>query len=412
MVTHMLKSLKHITNISLAGILIWQGLFAPAQPELLATMQAISPAQATSTRQITSTTQARPISQALPTKQTVSAKRANQTVTPHMLLPEGYKINGLSAKLILSKKQNRWFLIFTPLSIFTDNPNASGISNQTRTNTPTHNNRLPSQVSKHLQTNLTTNPLCNPIEVLPGKWLTAMTYVVNNKTDTSITFRVWGEITTYHHRNFILPTLVATESLFNKKPHKTHSSTGLSALNTNFNTSTQINHTLPPQKNNSQIPERLRQILLNMPNTKILKTTPTKNNKSKTAYIPTPNINTNTNANTIGNKNVNNVPDQSSQGKKVNWKDGYVIVDRVGRLAFSNDGSADTFIFESVSPGFSEPPVVLQPSSLLELMEKKASQFTREIKFRISGVISRYKGTYYLLLRKVLIVHNPQNLGK
>ena len=49
-----------------------------------------------------------------------------------------------------------------------------------------------------------------PIEVLPGKVLTAMTKVTGNKVDLSLTFRVWGELTTYRKRNFILPAMAYT----------------------------------------------------------------------------------------------------------------------------------------------------------------------------------------------------------
>ena len=94
------------------------------------------------------------------------------------------------------------------------------------------------------------------------------------------------------------------------------------------------------------------------------------------------------------------------------WKDGYMVIDRVGRLNYNVEEGCWFFDFESDGASFTEPPVRLHPNRLMEEMEKHYKANIGGVKFRISGIISKYQGMNYMLLRKVLVVYELGNLGK
>jgi hypothetical protein len=84
--------------------------------------------------------------------------------------------------------------------------------------------------------------------------------------------------------------------------------------------------------------------------------------------------------------------------------EGTVIVDRTGIL--KADQGRWVFVFEADSSALDDPPLILLPNSYLESMQKQANYGKRDVKFRISGVVTQYQGANYLFLRKVLIVRN------
>ena len=88
--------------------------------------------------------------------------------------------------------------------------------------------------------------------------------------------------------------------------------------------------------------------------------------------------------------------------------DGTMIADRVGRLVRRPEGWF--LVFESDQQVLREPPMQLLPNRDLETMEILSANATRAVKFRVSGEVTEYRGRNYLLLRKVLTVHNLGNL--
>jgi len=88
--------------------------------------------------------------------------------------------------------------------------------------------------------------------------------------------------------------------------------------------------------------------------------------------------------------------------------DGSTIADRVGRLTRRADGWY--FTFESEGKVLREPPMQILPNRDLQTMEVVSANGTRPVKFRVSGEVTEYRGANYLLLRKVLIIHDLGNL--
>ena len=81
-------------------------------------------------------------------------------------------------------------------------------------------------------------------------------------------------------------------------------------------------------------------------------------------------------------------------------REGTFIVDRVGRLSKSADGKGTEFVFESDGQTLRDPPLPLLPNLKLEAME--AASAGRDARFRVTGMLTEYRGRNYLLLEKVV----------
>ena len=86
-------------------------------------------------------------------------------------------------------------------------------------------------------------------------------------------------------------------------------------------------------------------------------------------------------------------------------REGTPIINRVGRLTLGSDGAPSEFVFESDGQALRDPPVLLVPNLKLMIMEDVSRGNTREPRFRVSGVVTEYRGRNYLLLDKVYVLN-------
>lgn len=84
------------------------------------------------------------------------------------------------------------------------------------------------------------------------------------------------------------------------------------------------------------------------------------------------------------------------------------LIDRVGRLVREDDNWV--FAFESDSDRPAEPPIRLHPNLALEKMEQHSAGATRRTLFVVSGDLSEYTGTNYLLVKRFIIQRDQGNL--
>jgi hypothetical protein len=85
-------------------------------------------------------------------------------------------------------------------------------------------------------------------------------------------------------------------------------------------------------------------------------------------------------------------------------REGTYLVDRLGRLTRSADGSTAEFTFESDGAALQDPPVVIVPNLKLMAMEDAANAINRDLRFRITGMVTEYRGRNYVLLEKAVVV--------
>ena len=86
-------------------------------------------------------------------------------------------------------------------------------------------------------------------------------------------------------------------------------------------------------------------------------------------------------------------------------REGTPVVNRVGRLTVGRDGAPSELVFESDGQALRDPPLIVLPNLKLQIMEDAARNNTREPRFRVSGVVTEYRGRNYLLLEKVTVIN-------
>ena len=84
-------------------------------------------------------------------------------------------------------------------------------------------------------------------------------------------------------------------------------------------------------------------------------------------------------------------------------REGTYIIDRLGHLGHTPDGTQAQFIFNSDGKTLKDPPVLILPNQTLQKMEDIVKSVNRDVPFRITGMVTEYRGRNYILLEKVLI---------
>jgi hypothetical protein len=84
------------------------------------------------------------------------------------------------------------------------------------------------------------------------------------------------------------------------------------------------------------------------------------------------------------------------------------------RMAFLMKTSEEDFVFvlESLGRNVSEVSLKVLPSQALELAEEIQNLVSDGVRFKISGLLTKYKGEYYLLLQRASRVYSYQNFAR
>jgi len=85
-------------------------------------------------------------------------------------------------------------------------------------------------------------------------------------------------------------------------------------------------------------------------------------------------------------------------------REGSYVVDKTGRMTKSADGLNWEFTFETDQSNMQDPPVVLLPCLKLMMMQDQLKSASRDLRFRVTGMVTEYMGRNYLLLDKVVVV--------
>jgi len=309
------------------------------------------------------------------------------------LLPQGSIINGKDAKLLKLPEENRWFMILVQ-----QESNPEEISSAASTE---------KAYSWWEKLNIDGNhadPLSRPIEILPNQTLMTMVNILGNRNDCSVTFRVWGEITTYKGRNYILINDVGMLRLFGSVNDSPAGQSEKIAPDDLLSADTIPSGRLSPNASEQDfLPEKLRKALMSIPRPLPVgeeqeTLTETQATETKPSQIPT---------------RISSIERETESDPSVaslGWRDGELIIDRVGHLMYARDQNEWLFSPNSGSPNKPDDPLILLPNLLLEAMEKLWAQSNHRALFRISGMVTVYHGRGYFLLSKLQVVYNQGNL--
>jgi hypothetical protein len=85
-------------------------------------------------------------------------------------------------------------------------------------------------------------------------------------------------------------------------------------------------------------------------------------------------------------------------------REGTFVIDRVGRIERGDGGSLPEFLFEADGRSLADPPLIVLPNLKLMEIENALDAVAADMKFRITGRITEYRGRNYVLLEKVVVV--------
>ena len=92
-------------------------------------------------------------------------------------------------------------------------------------------------------------------------------------------------------------------------------------------------------------------------------------------------------------------------------REGTFIVDRTGRLSRGADGQTWELTFESDGRAMRDPPLIVLPNLKLMAMENATKSQSRDLRFRVTGMVTEYGGRNYILLEKVVVVPDAVQQG-
>jgi len=101
----------------------------------------------------------------------------------------------------------------------------------------------------------------------------------------------------------------------------------------------------------------------------------------------------------------------SASEKKAKLQQDSILADRIAFLSKQDDGR---FVFVLDAFGRNVRPVSLRvlPCEVLEMAERRQSAAPEPVRFKIAGIITKYKGENYLLLQKATRVYSHQNFDR
>jgi hypothetical protein len=79
-------------------------------------------------------------------------------------------------------------------------------------------------------------------------------------------------------------------------------------------------------------------------------------------------------------------------------------VNKLGRLTKSVDGSGSEFTFIADAGALQDPPMKVLPNLKLGVMEDSIETANKDLVFRVTGMVTEYRGRNYILLEKVVVV--------
>ena len=81
-------------------------------------------------------------------------------------------------------------------------------------------------------------------------------------------------------------------------------------------------------------------------------------------------------------------------------REGSMLLDRIGRLTRGADGKTWELALDSDGRAMSDPPLILLPNKKLSQLEDLVNNSYRDMRIRVSGEVTEYRGRNFLLLQR------------
>jgi hypothetical protein len=234
------------------------------------------------------------------------------------------------------------------------------------------------------------------LELLPSVTLEKITADVNGRSAAE--YRLWGRVTKYKGKNFVFPIYFLP----------------------------QVSMQQPAQVSQTQEPALQESAPVEVPLAKESRLVQDVNEPNDVLSIPqeiveklrTRRIAQSVVSEVSGPKDVNTVEHkpgivegrEAEAEKRMEFKQDTILADRMAFLVKQDDGQL-VFVLDAL--GLNAPQVSLQllPCESLEITEQRQSAEPETVPFKIAGIMTKYKGKYYLLLQKATRVYSYGNFG-
>ena len=191
------------------------------------------------------------------------------------------------------------------------------------------------------------------LELLPSATLEKMLADANDRPDAG--YKLWARVTKYKDENFIFPTYFLPTSQAEPTPQQEEPETAINKPNEAL--------TVP------------KQIL----------------DKLKTRKI---------------------IPQEQLKGLEL--KHDSILVNRTGFIVKQPKPKAryDSFALDGLGRSIQQTSLQLLPCEALEQAQQRQSAEPETLRFKVAGIVTKYKGEYYLLLQRAKRVYSHENFGR
>jgi hypothetical protein len=234
------------------------------------------------------------------------------------------------------------------------------------------------------------------LEILPSATLEKITANINERA--SIGYRLWGRVTKYKGRNFIFPMYFLPLSKISQPAQSPQISEASGQKNIPSERTAVKERELAEDVNEANDVLSIPQEIIG---------------KLRTKRIAQPAVSAPKEINVVEQKSgvVEGREAEPKLEKRPEIKQDSILADRTALLVKQDDGQL-VFVLDAL--GLNTPDVSLRvlPCEALELTEQRQSAEPEPVPFKIAGIMTKYKGKYYLLLQKATWVYNYGNFGR
>ena len=224
------------------------------------------------------------------------------------------------------------------------------------------------------------------LELLPSSELEKMIADVNERSAAD--YRLWGWVTKYKGRNFIFPNYFFPLGKISR-----------------------------PQPQSPPKPQAKGREPTEMPSAKESEQQPAVSEPNDVLAIPQEVIERLKAGRIVRPERLDQTPEaekgvgDSASAKKAQLEQDSILADRSAFLLKQDDGSL-VFVLDAFGRNVRPVSLRLLPCEVLELAEQKQSAVPEPVRFKIAGIVTKYKGENYLLLQKATRVYSHQNFDR
>jgi hypothetical protein len=224
------------------------------------------------------------------------------------------------------------------------------------------------------------------LELLASSELEKMIADVNERSAAS--YRLWGWITKYKGRNFIFPNYFFPLGKLSRPQPQTPSKASQKVQRPTEGLSIKESKQQPDISEPNDVLAIPQEIIEKLNAGRIVR-------PEKLGRTP---------------KTKKGVSDSASE-KKAQLQQDSILADRTAFLSKQDDGRL-VFVLDAFGRNVRPVSLRLLPCEVLEMAEQRQSAVPEPVRFKIAGIITKYKGENYLLPQKATRVYSHQNFDR